>query len=237
MAAICQRTKSDKLAGDAGWLHKLVDEISRFESRPKPATPRPKPATPSCHWAKLADTFFEHDDAAFRRSKLAAEFVVRVEILAALWIGWDGQSYSIPERDSRGKIVGISRRWPDGSKGFHAGGNRGLTFTPDWFEDDGPVYVVEGASDVAAMLQAEYCCVGRFSNSGGLNSLAELFAEWPDREIVVMGENDQKPDGDWPGRAAESLAERLMKQLQRPVSWGLPTAGKDARQQLQLEVA
>jgi phage/plasmid primase-like uncharacterized protein len=204
-------------------------------SRSKQSTPIPIAST-SIRWAQEADRYFDHAEANVCRHRLANQWAVNVDILKALLVGWDGVAYSIPERNAQGNIIGIAKRFRDGSKGFHRGGNRGLTFTTDWFEDDGKLFIVEGVSDTAAMMQSGYCCVGRPSNNGGLRLLVE-FLQCCDRDVVVMGENDRKPDGTWPGRAAESLAERLMEQLQRPVSWGLPTAGKDARQQLQLEVA
>lgn len=83
---------------------------------------------------------------------------------------------------------------------------------------------------MAAMLQAGcYCCIGRPSNSGGLILLTEMFNECPDRDVIVVGENDKKPNGEWAGRAAEPLAKQLAQELGRPVSWALPKNGKDAR--------
>ena len=43
--------------------------------------------------------------------------------------------------------------------------------------------------------------VGRPSNCGGIALLIDLLSAFPiQRELVVIGERDEKPDGKWPGR-------------------------------------
>lgn len=66
--------------------------------------------------------------------------------------------------------------------------------------------------------------VGRPSNSGGATQLAELLEYIPhSRSIIVMGENDQKPTGQWPGKeGAISIAKQLSDRLQREIHWALP---------------
>ncbi len=51
------------------------------------------------------------------------------------------------------------------------------------------------------------------------------------REIIVIGERDEKPDGKWPGRdGAVRTAKRLAEELERPIAWALPPDNaKDAR--------
>lgn len=62
---------------------------------------------------------------------------------------------------------------------------------------EGPVLVVEGMSDVAAAMGLGFTGIGRPSNLGGLAIVAELVRGRP---MIVVGENDQKSDGKWPGR-------------------------------------
>jgi hypothetical protein len=54
----------------------------------------------------------------------------------------------------------------------------------------------------------------------------------PERRLVVLGENDCKPHGEWPGRkAAVEVSQKLTRQLDRPVVWALPPdKAKDVRQ-------
>jgi len=47
---------------------------------------------------------------------------------------------------------------------------------------------------------------------------------------MVMGENDAKPDGRWPGKTgAVKVAEELSWHLGRLVHWALPDKAKDLR--------
>ncbi|MCH7872730.1 MAG: ATP-binding protein [Planctomycetes bacterium] len=73
-----------------------------------------------------------------------------------------------------------------------------------------------------------YAAVGRPSNCQGAELLAELLR---DRDILVVGENDTKPDGKWPGRdGAERTARRIATEWGEPVEWTLPPEpAKDIR--------
>lgn len=84
-----------------------------------------------------------------------------------------------------------------------------------------------------AIRQSGLSCIGRPSDRAGLAFAVEFLHNWPiDRAIIVVGENDQKADGNWPGRAgAEYFATNLAGMLNRPVLWSLPPEGyKDSRQ-------
>src|SRR5262249_59501179 len=72
--------------------------------------------------------------------------------------------------------------------------------------------------------------IGRPNNVGGIEELAQLVSHWP-TELIVIAENDEKPDGHWPGRdGAIAVAEGLTAKLGRPMAWALTTDGdKDAQ--------
>ena len=64
------------------------------------------------------------------------------------------------------------------------------------------------------------------------NRSAKHLAEMLDgRDVLVVGENDEKPDGSWPGRdGAVAVARSLAKTWGKPVRWTLPPEGtKDVR--------
>jgi hypothetical protein len=141
-------------------------------------------------------------------------------------------AWTFPEVDHEGRIVGLLRRYLDGSKRLMAGGKRGLTIPAGWQDRPGPVIVPEGPSDVLALTAMGLAAVGRPSNTGGVEMMAKLLADVPaDRPIVVLGEFDPKANGKWPGRdGAVKAAEELAAKLGRTLSWALPPAGtKDAR--------
>src|SRR5262249_33957254 len=127
--------------------------------------------------------------------------VDELRTMRASGAGWqenypDG-AYTIPERDGGGRLIGLSLRAADGRKGFPRGAKRGLMGSASLRERPDPVLVVEGASDVAACEALGIAAVGRPSNSGGSMDLGKLLDS---REVLLVGENDAKPDGSWPGR-------------------------------------
>lgn len=185
-------------------------------------------------------------------TELATSLGVTVESLRAVGIGWATKddlramkaggegwadaypegAYAFPERGGTGEIVGFGLRTPDGRKGSPSrgvGAARGLIIPSGLSEAAGPVLVVEGASDVAAAASLGLTAVGRPSNRGGADHLARLLKG---RDVVVLGENDQKATGAWPGRdGAERTAQRLAGSWKQSVAWALPPTGrKDVRE-------
>lgn len=210
----------------------------RKVERPQPRTarqPTPKAdTTPPKDWSAETERFATALSDALRQ-ELADSLRLPADALTSLRIGWDGTAWTFPECDGVGRVVGISRRFRDGSKVFHKGGVRGLTLPAGWEHSRGPLFVVEGPSDTLAMTHAGLCSVGRPSNSGGVDRLAVLLVRWPkDRGLVVVGENDRKADGSWPGRdGAVKVSSALVARLGRPVPIAFPPEGtKDVRQWL-----
>jgi hypothetical protein len=238
-AAICQRVESAKRCGEAGWLHRLADPTPAV----KPTrTPHGKPAAGQKNWPALAATYAANLDGA-RRAELAASLGLTADALDALpLLGFNpsdthGPCFTFPEVDAAGNVVGLLRRWEKlvrvgkGDQTNKASiGNRGLTLPAGWRDHPGPVFVVEGPTDVLALTAAGLCAIGRPSNAGGAKLLAALFRDLPPgRDLVAVGENDQKPDGKWPGReGARSVARSLAGLLPRPVRWTLPPGGAKA---------
>lgn len=182
------------------------------------------------------------------RHALAAALGLPVEAIdLILGLGWFpderwGACWTIPEVSPSGQVVGIGRRYvepiPTGQfqgKNKLALGNRGLILPVGWRDRPGPTLLVEGFSDTLAAAQCGLSAVGRPSNTGGVEMLAEALA---DREVLVVGENDARPHKtepgktDWPGRdGAEQTAQALADVWGRPVRWSMPPAGyKDLRQ-------
>lgn len=139
------------------------------------------------------------------------------------WVAGD-ECYTFPESNGRGDVVGILRRYLDRQRDKKAvqGSKRGLCIPSGFKEMTGPVHVVEGPTDVAALISVGRTAVGRPSAKGGVEHLAELLRDDP-REIIIVGENDRKADGSWPGReGAESVARQLARRLDREVKVALP---------------
>jgi hypothetical protein len=189
---------------------------------------RPEAEAPPCDWAKLAAQYRDAlDDAAAQR--WAERLGVSVEALRLIGAGQTaGDTLTVPEHDGAGRVVGISTRAADGRKSAMKGSRRGLVLPADLGQPSDPVLVVEGASDVAAALTLGLAAVGRSSCAAGAEMVAELLQG---REVMVVGERDEKSDGRWPGRdGARSVAAKLAERWGRPVRWTLPPApAKDLR--------
>jgi len=200
----------------------------------RPPLPRAEEEKPSLDWENEARKY----RAALtpRRANLLADSLglplAALDLLEG--IGWSNAKtcFTLPERDGRGSIIGLGLRWLNGRKRFMKGGNRGLYIPTNWQALPGPVRIPEGASDVLALAFIGIPCVGRPSAMAGAELLADLLRD-VDRPLAVLGENDLKDDGRWPGRdGAIWMAERLGELLPgREVSWRLPPPDfKDVRE-------
>lgn len=211
--------------------------------RPKPPQKEnPPPTTPewlNCNYPKFVAAFTPE-----RQDALAGELNLPTTAFTVLQIGWwpdrrwwnpeteneEGAPgcWTFPEYDARGQIIGIGLRWPGGRKGQMSGGRRGLTLPSGWCDSADPVIVVEGPSDVLAGRALGLNVIGRPSNSGGAELLAQACRN---RHTIVLGENDKKPDGRWPGReGVEAVARSLETAWNRPVPIAFPLSDiKDLR--------
>lgn len=225
-------TTKDTDAGTA-YYHRLIDDDGTGTGYVHPSHKRKSAPKPSRDWSPDAAKYATGTTDAV--AYLAGELGVTWSSLAALQVGWTNTPspcWTFPERDAAGKVIGIKRRMLDGKKIMFRGGSLGLTYADDWFKRPGPVLLVEGASDTAALIAAGCCVIGRPSNTGGVAHLVELLRNHPDREVIVIGEHDEKPDGRCPGRSgAISTATKLAEGLRRQVTWCMPpTLFKDARE-------
>lgn len=158
--------------------------------------------------------------------------------------GWKGAAYprgtyTFLETDGVGAAVGVGLRAEDGRKGFPSGtvgARRGLIVPSTLAARPGLVLCVEGPSDVLACEALGIPAIGRPHNTGGVTDLALLLK---DRDTLVVGENDQKPGGQWPGQdGAMSVSRGLSQEWGRSVRWSMPPAGvKDVREWLNVRVA
>lgn len=233
VVAICPRTPEGAIKdlGEAGYLH-AVDperEISLANLPPVPdRTPRRDFEPMLQHHRELAEP---------RLHDLSRKLGVSVDALRSLKVGFNEyrQQYLFPERDGQGDIIGVLTRDSAGQKRRIKGSKNGLSYADHWDKSEGPVLLVEGPTDTAALMTLGCNAIGRPSNRGGAPLLAELLREFPDdRDIIVLGDNDQKDDGLCPGKdGAIHTATDLASRLERPIYWCLaPDGAKDAREWL-----
>lgn len=240
--ALCMRQTSDRpysfSNGWEGWIHAEANPQGHREPSRRPA---PKISAPDVK--RIAKEMFKHPMASGAREAMAATLGVSVEALELLRMGYGedghGQFASFPMRNSKLEIVGLSRRYSDGSKLSGFGMQVGVFCELEWSKRPGPVLIVEGASDVAAAISMGLPALGRFNNMAGAELIGPMLGGRP---AFVIGENDEKPDKRgtpkgckadcsgclqcFPGREA---AKVVAKKINRP--WVMPPAGlKDIRE-------
>src|SRR5262249_1332132 len=136
----------------------------------------------------------------FEVGRLAELLGVLPEALVRLEIGYEPETekepehWLIPERDAAGSVVGLIRRYANGAKRQYPGSHRGLTFDPG-AASNGLLLAPEGPSDVAAAFTLGLDAIGRPSNLGGADLLAQRLAPAvrAGLEVIVLAENDRKP--------------------------------------------
>jgi hypothetical protein len=145
----------------------------------------------------------------------------------------NGACWIFPEVNGQGVLIGLTRRWRNGQKASMLGSKRGICMPKGWHDGDGPIFMPEGASDTLTLVALGLNALGRPSDSAGTKHLVDALDSLDKtRSLVVLGENDAKADGSWPGRDnARVTARALQELLKRKVFWTLPPNGaKDVRE-------
>lgn len=226
-----------------GWidlLHGQPDSQGFHHYRRTTARTRKPKAAKSPTWSTRA-VHYATKLTGQDRVDLAAQLGVPASALSLIPLaGLSGHTSAgivatFPEVDADGVTVGITERDPSREKKSQSmpGGERGLILAVGWDGPPGPVLAVEGATDVLACAAAGLCVVGRPGAKAKPELLAELVSRLPaDRAVIVVGENDRKANGDWPGReGAEATAARLAALVPNPVFWAMvPDVAKDSRE-------
>lgn len=89
------------------------------------------------------------------------------------------------------------------------------------------VLVVEGMSDTAAGMDLGFPAVGRPSNMAGMGYLKQLLRG---RKCIIIGENDLKADGRWPGKEGMEAAFETLRASSDPRKIMPPEDVKDFRE-------
>jgi len=166
-----------------------------------------------------------------RVKQLAELLQVSDRSLEAIGVGWceDDRCWIFPENNGHSQICGLVKRFPDGRKLAFTGSKRGLTLPAGWQEAQGPLFICEGATDVAAAISHGMRAIGRPAAYSGLTDLAWLLRGFPDK-IIVVSDNDPHAAG---LKGADRLAKELADSLGKPIEVQRPLQEyKDLRQML-----
>lgn len=254
---ICWRSAGESLSGEwvfikpgsnGGSLFARAGSSERSVSAVIESIERER-LTGSASWAARVERYLADPEVESQRRRLAAELGVDVWSLAALSVGWKGRAYGVgawsyPQRTAAGEIVSVGLRLDqkdDSQRYDHDGRSKsppGLIFIPGrWLTSTGPVLIVEGMSDTAALDTIRIDAVGHPGTAPKkalLDELETLLRKVPeDRPIIRVAERDKgrEHDENSPGRiGARATAQALANRLARPVGVALaPDDVKDSR--------
>lgn len=206
--AICPFTESNRTTKGGQYLHIVDASKSGRSVRHSSEQPIPK----SINWNAIQKVYVAGLNGQL--SIQAKALGVSEESLQSIGVGYDGAALTFPMRKANGGIVGIRRRFPSGEKKSVQGGREGI-FIPAKLAES--VIVVEGPTDLAALLTIGICAIGRPNCLGGIHEIVELAKRIRITAILV--------DNDGPGeRGGKSLAKQVGVKVVHP-----PEGIKDAR--------
>lgn len=187
-AAICPRVASDTDVGEAGYLHHLSERIPMGRVTLTKKVER----KPDIDWHTMQrglQNAVRHE----RLEAMAASLGVSAMAVAAMDVGFSlhHHAWTFPMRDGEDRVVGVRVRNDRGEKWAISGSTNGL-FYPNLTLCD-RVYVVEGPTDCAAMLDMDLPPIGLPSCSAGAEFLCDFLKRNPPLHVVMIVEND-KPD-------------------------------------------
>ena len=196
---LCMRESSDRPSKNqmGGWLHPLNGEF-------KVRAPRTEAITaPSIDAAGLMREFQNETDPS-DLIRFADSIGVRVDSLRQLGCARAERyrAWAFPMSNGSGRIVGIRLRSDNGKKFAVTGSHQGI-FLPHT-QPAKFAWIVEGATDIAALLSLGLWGIGRPQCSGCIATLTATIARLEIREAVIVADSDE------PGvKGAETLSHEL----------------------------
>ncbi len=226
-AAICPRTPSDRRAGEAGFLHVLVDHETRWKPKQRLVIAIDNERIDH---SKAAQRFQSCAERRIRIEELADQLGVSRRSLDRLSVGWSAghHAWTFPLFDhTANTVLGINRRFRNGDKRVIAGHKIGLYLPRDLPSDlsEETLLVCEGGSDTAAGLDLGFWAVGRFSCNTCLSHLRQLVVQRKPKLTVICADAGNEIEA----RGAKALAHALLPYAQELKLIAPPHPLKDIR--------
>jgi putative DNA primase/helicase len=142
----------------------------------------------------------------------------------------------LPLRDLNGELHSLQFIRVDGEKRFLTGGRVAGCFFTLADKSDGPLVLCEGYATGATIHEATDYAVICALNSGNLLEVAKAVRElWPQREIIIAGDDDQFTDGNPGLTKATAAANAIGAKLTIPVFISAATKPTDFNDLHQLQ--
>jgi DNA primase len=128
-------------------------------------------------------------DSAPHIEYLAKQWKINYEDLLQYNAGWDGTAITFPMSNENENIIGISRRFPDGSKSCMEGSQLGLFIS---MMRGYKVVITEGFSDAAVASHLGYFGIGKPCASFGENIVRKYLENIEyNKEVIIVQDNDE----------------------------------------------
>lgn len=238
----CMRVTSDRPSKKGGWIHRADKPVAvKVFREPE------KPKAPRYDFPLLAGMFTAVTEPE-EIEALACELGVSAGSLVALGVGrakaypmyikrWGFErpvvAWSFPMHDAGANVIGLRMRADDGSKFAFTDSTSGV-FIPKRWSFNGPLVIVEGPTDAAAVLDWGFDVIGRPSCNTGGDIILELLKAFR-RDVVILANLDEAkhaPDGRtfFPGQeGASALADVIVRRCASLKVITPPEGIKDAR--------
>ena len=223
-SVVCARVESEVPFGNsgAGWVHRLNGGVAGMSPQRtvQPAKPAagPPPDFTDLHQRCRKSLTPKLFDA------LSEDLNITRGALSSIQVGWhsDLLVYTFPMKDVSGRVIGMRLRARNGRKWAISGSRNGLfvPFTLPQTGKDGRVsriYVVEGPTDLAILIEIGLWGVGRPDNQSGRDMIVSLINKINPRDVVIIHDTDApgSPAEELTKRGAQSLSEVLRVQGRR----------------------
>lgn len=220
--AICQRVESRRPFGNAGFAHLLTERLNA------------PPATPVGPQLSAEDIAYRVRKAIAhctlrRLDALVSSLGVSRASLQRLNVGHNRRlgCFTFPMQNERFEFTGIRYRFPDGSKRSLKGASDGL-FIPTGVVGQKWLFVSEGPTDCAAVLDCGLPALGRPNSTSGITEVAAIARRYRPAMVVIID------DADTAGAAGGDKLQQALGPQElgyRPIVKRLrPARFKDARE-------
>jgi len=203
-AVICPRTESDKRIGEAGWLHRMRSDTPYRPLVHTLFVPSSVGRGATFRMAQFVKDFQGSVDTELLRC-MADKLGLTTTSLQRLGVGWSelDKAWAFPMKDAAGEILGIRLRTANGFKFAVTGSRHGL-FIPSGLNVQRELFVSEGPTDTAALLDMGLTALGRPTCSSGVRHIVDFARRTRPDSVVIVADSDK------PGQCGANALARIL---------------------------